>query len=134
MYMQIDNNGYSSLSCFIINQIKNLTLCSRAFYNDTLSEFEEFVTKMFGYDKVLPMNTGAEGVETAMKFVRRWAYDVKKVPENCAKIIFPHNNFAGRTFGAISATTDPESYGGYGPLLPGIVKIPFDNLEALEVH
>jgi ornithine--oxo-acid transaminase len=97
-----------------------------------LGEFEEFVTKLFGYDKLIPMNTGAEGVETAMKLVRRWAYDVKKVPLNHAKIIFPYNNFGGRTLGVISATTDPEGYGGYGPFLPGIVNIPYDNLEALE--
>ncbi|XP_062501134.1 ornithine aminotransferase, mitochondrial-like isoform X2 [Corticium candelabrum] len=78
------------------------------------------------------MNTGSEGVETAMKLARRWAYDVKGVPEDCAQLIFPHDNFAGRTLGVISASTDPDSFGGYGPNLPGIVKIPYDNLEELE--
>lgn len=114
-------------------QVEKLTLSSRAFYSDVLGEFEEFVTDLFGYDKLLPMNTGVEGVETAMKLARRWAYDVKGVPEDCAKLIFPYENFGGRTIGIISASTDPDSYGGYGPFLPGIVKIPYDNLEALEV-
>lgn len=114
-------------------QVDQLTLCSRAFHSDALGEFEEFVTKLFGYDKLIPMNTGSEGVETAMKLARRWAYDVKGVPEDCAQLIFPHDNFAGRTLGVISASTDPDSFGGYGPNLPGIVKIPYDNLEELEV-
>jgi len=115
----------------LIDQAEILTLTSRAFYNDCLSEFEEYVTKYFGYDKILPMNTGAEGVETAIKLCRKWAYTKKRVPENEAKIICCEGNFHGRTTLAVSLSTDPESYGGFGPFVPGIIKIPYNDANAL---
>ena len=113
-------------------QAKKLTLTSRAFYNNVLGEFEEYVTKYFGYDKVLPMNTGAEADETALKLARRWGYDVKGIPENEAKIIVCENNFHGRTITIISMSTDPDSYKGFGPYTPGFVTIPYDDIDALE--
>lgn len=116
----------------VTEQVQKLTLTSRAFYNTKLGEFEKFITNYFGYDKVLPMNTGVEGVETAIKLARRWAYDVKGIKENEAKIIFAEDNFHGRTLGAVSASTDPSSYKGFGPYVPGFVKVPFNDLAALE--
>jgi len=116
----------------MIEQAKKLSLTSRAFYNDCLGEYEEYITEYFGYDKVLPMNTGAEGVETAMKLCRRWAYEKKGVKENEAKIIVVEGNFHGRTISVISASTDPDSYGRFGPFTPGFVKIPYNNIEALK--
>jgi len=115
----------------LIEQAKKLTLTSRAFYNDSLGEYEEFIATYFGYDKVLPMNTGAEAVETAFKLCRKWAYLVKKVPENKAKIIACEGNFHGRTTTIVSMSTDPDSYKGYGPYTPGIELIPYNNIEAL---
>jgi ornithine--oxo-acid transaminase len=108
-----------------------LSLTSRAFYSNWLGWYEEKMTKLFGYDKLLPMNSGAEGVETAIKLARRWGYDVKKVPPDQAKIIICENNFHGRTITMVGLSTDPESYGGYGPFTPGFVKIPFDDPHAL---
>ncbi len=116
----------------LTEQAKVLTLTSRAFYNNVLGEYEEFVTKYFGYDKVLPMNTGAEADETALKLCRKWAYKVKGIKENEAKIIVCEDNFHGRTITIISMSTDPDSYGGYGPYTPGFVKIPYNNIAALE--
>jgi len=116
----------------LIDQAQKLTLTSRAFYNNALGEYEKFITELLGYDKVLPMNTGVEGGETAVKLARRWAYDVKGVPKYEAKIIVANENFHGRTMMAVSASTDPESYEGYGPYLPGFIKIPFNNISALE--
>ncbi len=113
-------------------QAKKLTLTSRAFYNSNLGEFEEYITKYFGYDKVLPMNSGAEGDETALKLCRKWAYKVKGVKENEAKIIVCENNFHGRTITIVSMSTDPDSYGGFGPYTPGFIKIPYNDLSALE--
>jgi ornithine--oxo-acid transaminase len=113
-------------------QADRLTLTSRAFYTSMLGEFEEFITNFFGYDKVLPMNTGAEGDETALKLCRKWAYTRKGIKENEAKIIVCENNFHGRTITIVSMSTDPDSYDGYGPFTPGFVKIPYDDLEALE--
>ncbi len=113
-------------------QAQKLTLTSRAFYNNVLGEFEEYVTKYFGYDKVLPMNTGAEADETALKLARKWAYEVKKVPENEAKIIVCENNFHGRTITIISMSTDPDAYKGFGPYTPGFVTIPYNNIDALK--
>ncbi len=113
-------------------QAEKLTLTSRAFYTSVLGEYEEYLTGYFGYDKVLPMNSGAEGDETALKLCRKWAYDKKGVPENQAKIIVCEGNFHGRTITVISMSTDPESYEGFGPYTPGFVKIPYDDLEALE--
>jgi len=116
----------------LTDQAKVLTLTSRAFYNDVLGEYEEYVTKYFGYEKVLPMNTGAEADETALKLCRKWAYKVKGIKENEAKIIVCEDNFHGRTITIVSMSTDPDSYGGYGPFTPGFVKIPYNNIAALE--
>ncbi len=112
-------------------QAEKLTLTSRAFYNNVLGEYEKYITEYFGYDKVLPMNTGVEAVETAIKLARKWAYEVKGIKENKAKIIVPENNFHGRTILAISASTDPSSYSGFGPFVPNFVKIPYNDLSAL---
>lgn len=112
-------------------QAEKLTLTSRAFYNNVLGEYEQYITQYFGYDKVLPMNTGVEAVETAIKLARRWAYNVKGIKENKAKVIVPENNFHGRTLLAISASTDPSSYKDFGPFVPNFVKIPYNDLTAL---
>lgn len=116
----------------LIEQAKTLTLTSRAFYNDALGVYERFVTEYFGYDKVLPMNTGAEAVETALKICRKWAYEKKGIPENEAKVIICENNFHGRTITIISMSTDPEARGGFGPYTPGFITIPYNDLTALE--
>ena len=116
----------------LTEQAKTLTLTSRAFYNNVLGIYEKFITQYFGYDKVLPMNTGAEGGETAVKLARKWAYTVKGIPNNKAKIIFAEGNFWGRTLAAISSSTDPECKDGFGPYMPGYVVIPYNNLKALE--
>jgi len=115
----------------LIEQAKTLTLTSRAFYNDSLGPYEKYITQYFGYDKVLPMNSGAEADETALKLCRRWAYDKKGIPENEAKIIVCDGNFHGRTITVISMSTDPYSYKGFGPYTPGFIKIPYNDLEAL---
>ncbi len=117
----------------LVDQLGKISLTSRAFYNDCLGEYEEFITAYFGYDKVLPMNTGAEGVETALKLARRWAYEKKNVPENQAKIIVCDGNFHGRTITIISASTDPDSYTNFGPYTPGFIKIPYNDLDALSI-
>lgn len=114
-------------------QADKLTLTSRAFYNDALGDFEEYATKLFGYDKLLPMNSGVEAAESAVKLARRWAYDVKGVPRNEAKVVFANGNFWGRSIAAVSASTDPDSYEGYGPFVPNFVTIEYDNLDELEV-
>jgi ornithine--oxo-acid transaminase len=116
----------------LIEQAKTLTLTSRAFYNDALGPYEKYITEYFGYDKVLPMNSGAEADETALKICRRWAYDRKGIPENEAKIIVCEGNFHGRTITVISMSTDPDSYKGFGPYTPGFIKIPYNDLSALE--
>ncbi len=116
----------------LCDQAQTLTLTSRAFYNDVLGEYEEYITKYFGYDKVLPMNTGAEADETALKLCRKWAYMKKGVKDDQAKIIVCENNFHGRTITVVSMSTDPDSYGGFGPFTPGFVKIPYNDLAALE--
>ena len=113
-------------------QAQKLTLTSRAFYNSMLGKFEEFMTRTFGYDKVLVMNTGVEAVETALKLARKWGYEVKGIPEGKAKIIFASHNFHGRTLSVISASTDPSSRGGFGPYMPGFQVIPYNDIEALE--
>ncbi len=112
-------------------QAEKLTLTSRAFYTSTLGEFEEYITSYFGYDKVLPMNSGAEGDETALKLCRKWAYEKKGVPENEAKIIVCEGNFHGRTITIISMSTDPDSYKGFGPYTPGFITIPYNDTDAL---
>ena len=119
------------ISC-LSDQAKKLTLTSRAFYNDTLGEYEKFITEYFKYDKVLPMNTGVEGGETANKIARKWGYEVKGIEENKAKIIFVNGNFWGRTLAAISTSDDPLSYKGFGPYMPGYEIIPYNDLVALE--
>lgn len=116
----------------LLEQVQNLTLTSRAFYNDQLGVYEKFITEYFGYDKVLPMNTGVEAVETALKLSRKWAYEVKKVAADQAKIIVCSQNFHGRTLGVISYSTDPTAKNNYGPFLPGFEVIPFNDLPALE--
>lgn len=113
-------------------QAEKLTLTSRAFFSSNLGEYEEYMTKYFGYDKVLPMNSGVEGDETAIKLCRKWAYEKKGLKPNEAKIIVCENNFHGRTITVISMSTDPDSFSGFGPYTPGFVTIPYNDLEALE--
>ena len=113
-------------------QASKLTLTSRAFHNNLLGEYEKYITDYFGYDKVLPMNTGVEGGETAIKLARRWGYNVKGIPENKAKIVFAEGNFWGRTLAAISSSTDPSSFKGFGPYMPGFGLVPYNDLTALE--
>ena len=113
-------------------QAQKLALTSRAFYNNVLGEWEEYITKYFGYDKVLPMNSGAEADETALKLCRRWGYDVKGIPVDQAKIIVCDNNFHGRTITIVTLSNDPSSYAGFGPFTPGFVRIPYDDIPALE--
>ena len=115
-------------------QANTLTLTSRAFHNDVLGQYEEFITKLFGYDKVLPMNTGVEGGETANKLARKWGYMKKGIKKNKARIIFAKGNFWGRTLAAISSSDDPSSYEGFGPFMPGYDLIPYNDLEALETE
>ena len=116
----------------MIEQAQTLTLTSRAFHNDKLGPYEEFVTNYFGFDKVLPMNTGAEAVETALKISRKWAYEVKGIPENQAQIVVCENNFHGRTTTIISFSNDPVARENFGPFTDGFIKIPYDDTEALE--
>ncbi|MEK9618721.1 MAG: ornithine--oxo-acid transaminase [Flavobacteriales bacterium] len=116
----------------LINQSKKLTLTSRAFYNSALGPYEKFICELFDYDKVLPMNTGVEGGETANKLARKWGYLKKGIPENKARIIFARGNFWGRTLAAISSSDDPLSFKDFGPYMPGYDLIPYNNLEALE--
>ncbi|XP_002164568.3 ornithine aminotransferase, mitochondrial isoform X1 [Hydra vulgaris] len=134
-------SGYSALNqghCHpkIIDALKTqadiLTLTSRAFFSNVLGEFEEYASKLFGYDRVLPMNSGAEGGETACKLARKWAYKVKGIPENQARIIFAENNFWGRTLSACSSSTDPDCKNDYGPYMPGFYIVPYNDISALE--
>jgi len=116
----------------MVEQAQKLTLTSRAFYNDQLGVYEEYVTNYFGFEKVLPMNTGAEAVETALKLCRKWAYEVKGIPENQAQIIVCENNFHGRTTTIISFSNDKSARQSFGPFTEGFIKIPYDDTEALE--
>jgi len=116
----------------MVDQAQTLTLTSRAFYNNMLGIYEKYITEYFGYDKVLPMNSGAEADETALKLCRKWAYKVKGIKDGNAKIIVCENNFHGRTITIISMSTDPDSYGGFGPYTPGFITIPYNDLPALE--
>jgi ornithine--oxo-acid transaminase len=134
-------SGYSAVNqghCHpkIIDALKSqaevLTLTSRAFHNNLLGEYEQYITSYFGYDKVLPMNTGVEGGETAIKLARRWGYQVKGVEKNKAKILFAEGNFWGRTMAAISSSTDPSSYNNFGPFMPGFELVPYNDLVSLE--
>ena len=116
----------------MIEQAKTLTLTSRAFYNDTLGEYEKYVTDYFGFDKVLPMNTGAEAVETAIKLCRKWAYEKRGIAENQAKIVVCDNNFHGRTTTIVSFSNDPDAQKNFGPFTPGFIRIPYNDTKALE--
>lgn len=116
----------------LVEQAQKLTLTSRAFYNSQLGLYEAFVTKYFGYEKVLPMNTGAEAVETAIKLCRKWAYEKKGLPENSASIVVCENNFHGRTTTIVSFSVDPDAYNHYGPFTPGFIVIPYNDAGALE--
>ena len=116
----------------LVDQSQKLTLTSRAFHNNILGDYEKFISEFFNYDRVLPMNTGVEGGETAVKLARKWAYEVKKVPQNQAKIIFVTGNFWGRTLAAISSSNDPASTKNFGPFMPGYEIIPYNNLKALK--
>jgi ornithine--oxo-acid transaminase len=116
----------------LIEQSQKLTLTSRAFHNNILGIYEKYITEYFGYDKVLPMNTGVEGGETAVKLARKWAYEVKGIEENKARVIFATGNFWGRTLAAVSSSSDPDSYENYGPFMPGFELIPYNDLQALE--
>lgn len=116
----------------MVEQAQRLTLTSRAFYNDQLGVYEEYITKYFGFDKVLPMNTGAEAVETALKLCRKWSYEVKGIPENQAQVIVCEGNFHGRTTTIISFSNDESARKSFGPFTEGFIKIPYDNIEALE--
>ncbi len=117
----------------LATQAKELTLTSRAFYNDQLGPYEEYLTSFFGYDKVLPINSGVEAVETALKICRKWAYEKKGIETNKAKIVFASGNFHGRTLGVISASVDPDATTGFGPFLPGIMVIPYNDIDALKI-
>ena len=117
----------------MIEQAKTLTLTSRAFYNDCLGPYEKYITEYFGFDKVLPMNSGAEADETALKLTRKWAYKVKGIAENQAKIIVCENNFHGRTISIVSMSTDPDARKDFGPFTPGFITIPYNDLKALEL-
>jgi ornithine--oxo-acid transaminase len=116
----------------MVEQAQTLTLTSRAFYNNVLGEYEQYVTSYFGFDKVLPMNTGAEAVETAIKLCRKWAYEKRGIPENEAKIVVCENNFHGRTTTIVSFSNDPDAQQNFGPFTPGFVRIPYNDADALE--
>jgi ornithine--oxo-acid transaminase len=126
-------HGHPKIVQALAEQAETLALTSRAFYNDQLGSYEQKITELFGYQKVLPMNSGAEAVETAIKLARRWAYDVKGIPANSAKIVVVDQNFHGRTTTIVSFSSDPDSYGGFGPYAEGFVRIPYNDLTALEV-
>ena len=128
------NQGHShpKIVDALVNQAQKLALTSRAFYNANLGEYEKKITELFGFDKVLPMNSGAEAVETAIKLARKWSYEVKGIPQNAAKIVVCENNFHGRTTTIVSFSNDPDANNNYGPFTPGFIKIPYNNLKALE--
>lgn len=128
------NQGHCHPKIFkaLSDQAQTLALTSRAFYNDVLGDWEEYMTKLFGYDRMLPMNSGAEADETALKLIRKWAYKVKGVPKNEAKIVVCDGNFHGRTITIVSMSSDPDAYTHYGPYTPGFVNIPYNDLERLE--
>ncbi len=130
------NQGHChpSIISALNEQSKTLTLTSRAFYNDVLGSYEKFIANFFGYDKVLPMNTGVEGGETANKLARKWGYLKKRIPKNKARIIFAKGNFWGRTLAAISSSDDPSSYTDFGPYMPGYDLVPYNNLDLLELE
>lgn len=128
------NQGHShpKIVNALVEQAKKLALTSRAFYNSKLGEYEQKITTLFGFDKVLPMNSGAEAVETAVKLARKWSYEVKGISENSAKIVVCENNFHGRTTTIVSFSNDPDANQNYGPFTPGFIKIPYNDIAALE--
>ena len=128
------NQGHChpKITAALTEQAQTLALTSRAFYNNKLGDWEEYMTKLFGYDRMLPMNSGAEADETALKLIRKWAYKVKGIPDNEAQIIVCDGNFHGRTITIVSMSSDPDSYGDYGPFTPGFIKIPYNDIPALE--
>ncbi|MGD1319416.1 ornithine--oxo-acid transaminase [Chryseobacterium sp. 2R14A] len=128
------NQGHShpKIVDALVNQAKKLALTSRAFYNSSLGEYEKKITTLFGFDKVLPMNSGVEAVETAVKLARKWSYEVKGISENAAKIVVCENNFHGRTTTIVSFSNDPDANQNYGPFTPGFIKIPYNDIAALE--
>jgi len=130
------NQGHChpKITAALVEQAQKMTLTSRAFHNDCLGNYAEFITSYFGYDRVLPMNTGVEGGETALKLARKWAYEVKGVPENQARVLFAEHNFWGRTLAAVSSSSDPTASNGFGPFLPGLGMVPYDDLGALEAE
>ena len=125
-------HSYPKIVDALVNQAQKLALTSRAFYNANLGEYEKKITELFGFDKVLPMNSGAEAVETAVKLARKWSYEVKGISQNAAKIVVCENNFHGRTTTIVSFSNDPDANNNYGPFTPGFIKIPYNNLKALE--
>merc|ERR1719230_637066 len=116
----------------LVSQAQTLTLTSRAFHNDVLGEYVQFITEYFGFDRVLPMNTGVEGGETAIKLARRWGYDVKGIPDNQATVLFAENNFWGRSLSACSSSTDPDCRKGFGPFMSHMEMVPYGDLAPLE--
>jgi 4-aminobutyrate aminotransferase-like enzyme len=118
----------------LVDQAETLTLTSRAFYNDALGEYSEYITNYFGMDRVLPMNTGVEGGETAIKLARKWGYQVKGIPPNRARVLFCTNNFWGRTLAAVSSSNDPTAYHQFGPYMPGFSSVPYNDLGSLEME
>eukprot|EP00397_Hematodinium_sp_SG-2012_P006014 GEMP01006040.1.p1 GENE.GEMP01006040.1~~GEMP01006040.1.p1 ORF type:complete len:419 (-),score=87.52 GEMP01006040.1:1185-2441(-) len=125
-------HGHPRIIKALVEQSCKLALTSRAFHNDVYSQYAKYVTEFFGFDKILPMNTGAEACETAVKLARKWAYEVKKVPENQAVIIWAKDNFCGRTIMCVSVSNDPDAYGGYGPFVGGMEVVPYNDVKALE--
>jgi ornithine--oxo-acid transaminase len=132
-YFSLLGHCHPRIISVLKQQAETLTLTSRAFHNDQMGPYADYITDLFKYDKVLPMNTGVEAGETAIKLARKWAYMVKGVPDNQATVVFAKNNFWGRTLAAVSSSTDPSSYKGFGPYMPGFEMIPYDDLVALEV-
>jgi ornithine--oxo-acid transaminase len=125
-------HGHPKIIGALVEQAKKLTLTSRAFHNNVLGEYARFVTDFFGFDRVMPMNTGVEGGETAVKLCRRWGYDVKGIPADQAAVLFCENNFWGRTLSACSSSTDPSCRNGFGPFMAGFDMVPYNDLGALE--
>ena len=130
------NQGHChpKLMAALTEQAQKLTLTSRAFHNDCLGEYSEFITRYFNYDRVLPMNTGVEGGETAVKLARKWGYEVKGIPKNKARVLFASNNFWGRTLAAISSSNDPTAFKNYGPYMPGFSSVPYGDVEILDME
>jgi ornithine--oxo-acid transaminase len=128
------NQGHChpKITAALVEQSQKLTLASRAFHTDAMAEYTKFITEYFGFDRVLPMNTGVEGGETAIKLARRWGYDVKGIPDGQAKVLFANGNFWGRTLAAISTSDDPSSTTGFGPFVPGFSNIAYNDISALE--